>query len=114
MYLKIFEITFLIISFVLTLLLILREFGITKNMDGMKASDFISTIVGFMLAYVINAFVLVVFLPEISSKLIMGGFGISPFVIGKLVTYQKVKFYSIIQILSVIISIGYLLIYLAK
>ena len=105
MYLKII---FGLTAFVLTILLVLREFGITKKLSPMKASDYVSTIAGFLFVYVITAIIIVFKEGGLTDKAVMLFFAISPFVIGRLVTYEKVKIYSIIQILCVILSLGYL------
>ena len=112
MCLKIFEISFLIIGLALSILLISRQCGVTKNMDGMKASVFITIIAIFFLAYIFNTIILSILIPDLYTKLIMAFIAISPFIIGKLVTYPKVGFYSNIQIGIVILSIGYLLVYM--
>ena len=104
MYLKII---FGLIAFGLTVLLVLRELGITKKLSPMRASEYVSVIAGFMIAYIITAIIIVFKIGDLTDKAIMLFFAISPFVIGKLVTYEKVKIYSIIQILCVILSLGY-------
>lgn len=109
MCLKIFEILFLLTAIILTILLIIREFGITKKLSPMRASDFVSSIAGFLFAYIIFAILLSILISGWVNKCVMIFFAISPFIIGKLVTYQKVKIYSIIQILCVILSIVYLI-----
>ncbi|MCQ2744069.1 MAG: hypothetical protein MJ230_04640 [bacterium] len=105
MYLKLIEILFGVFAFILTLLMILREFGITKNLSPMKASDYVSSMAGFMFAYILFSFILATFIPGGINKIVLALFGFSPFIIGKLVTYQKVKTYSFLQILCVILSI---------
>ena len=104
MYLKILEYGFVVICAVLTLLLVLREFGITKKMSGMKASDYISAVAVFLFGYIIFAFLLAIFLPNIIQKTVMLVLGFSPFIIGRLASYQKLKVYSIIQILIILLS----------
>ena len=110
MYLKIFEIIFGISSFAFLLLMILREIGVTKRLTPMRASDYVSSMAMFLLAYIVFAFLIAIFIPSWINKIIFSLFGISPFIIGKLVTYQKVKKYSIMQILCVILSLLYTLI----
>ena len=110
MYLKILEYGFVLICGILTVLLVLREFGITKKMSGMRASDYISTVSAFLLGYIIFAFLLAIFLPYLLHKAVMLVLGFSPFIIGKLATYQKLKVYSIIQIFVIFLRGIYLLI----
>lgn len=107
MCLKIFEICFISFGILLALFLTLCEFGVTKKMSGMKASDFIFYVAFTMFAYILTAFLLVFFVPEITNKLIIALFGLSPFVIGKFVSYHKLRFYSIIQIMIVLLSAIY-------
>ena len=109
MCLKIFEILFLLTAIILTILLIIREFGITKKLSPMRASDFVSSIAGFLFAYIIFAILLSIFISGWVNKCVMIFFAISPFIIGKMVTYQKVKIFSTIQIICVILSIVYLI-----
>ena len=109
MYLKIMEFGFLGIALILTFLLFIRELGITKKLSPMRASDFVSSIAGFMFFYVILAFLLAIFVKGMQVKFTMALFGIMPFVIGKIVTYKKVRFYSIIQIVCIITSIVYVM-----
>ena len=110
MHLTILKILFVLNCLILTILLILRELGITKKMSPMKASDFVSTIAGFLFAYITIALLLAISVDRVFSKAVTIIIAISPFIIGKLVTYQKVKIYSIIQILCVIFSLIYVLI----
>ena len=109
MHLIFLKITYLILVLILTASLILRECGITKKLSPMGASDFVSSIAGFFFGYVICAFLLALFLSGWSEKFIMLMFAASPFIIGKLATYQKIKIYSIIQIACIIISGGYII-----
>lgn len=107
MYLKILEILFGSLAFGLIVLMILRELGITKKLSPMRASDYVSSMAGLLFAYIIFAFALAAFVPGGINKIILALFGISPFIIGKLVTYKKVKMYSFIQIVCVILSLVY-------
>ena len=101
--------SFVVIAAILAILLILREFGITKKLSPMRASDYVSVIAIFLVIYVINAFLIMIFNPLIDVRISMALFGIIPFVIGKMVKYEDVKLYSTIQILCVIFSIVYVL-----
>ena len=107
MYLGIMKSLFIFAGCLLTLLLIIREFGITKKISPMKASDYVSLIAGIMFVYVVCAFLIAIFFPGIHKKITMILFGLMPFIIGKLVTYKKVHFYSIIQMVCIIPSIVY-------
>ena len=105
MYLKILEILFIISGCLLVLLLSLRNFISSKIKDNLKVSAFISFIAGILLFYVILAILLAIFEKVGVYKVIMAFFGVSPFIIGKLVTYKRVKIFSIIQILLAAISV---------
>ena len=109
MYLKIMEFSFLGVALILTFLLFIRELGVTKKMSPMRASDFVSSMAGLMFGYVILAFLLALFLKGIQVKFTMVLFGFMPFIIGKIVTYKKVHFYSIIQIVCIIVIIVYVI-----
>lgn len=107
MCLKIFELIFVFISLSLAFLLIAREIGITKHMSPMHASDYISSIAALLLGYIIISFIIAVFAQGIFNKIIFLFFCASPFIVGKFVTYKRLKIFSVLQILCVIISLGY-------
>ncbi len=109
MCLKILEILFVLSAVVLTTQLITLFFGITKKMEPMKASAYVSAVAMALFIYVVTAIGLAIFLPSLHSKLIMLVFAISPFLIGKVASYPKLKIFSIFQILCVIMSCGYIL-----
>ena len=100
---------FIFIASILAILLILRECGITKKLSPMKASDYVSVIAVFLILYSLGALTLAVFYPILNLRITMILFGVIPFVIGKVADYKKVRTYSIIQILCVILSILFLL-----
>ena len=110
MYCKIIEFSFILSSLALLFLMILREFGLTKNLSPMRASDYISIMAIFMFAYIILALILAALIPGSINKIVMAIFGLSPFIIGKLVTYKKVKIYTYGQIFCVILSLVYIII----
>lgn len=110
MLLDIFTVLFGICSCILTIQLLMAFFKIHERMSTMNSSRFISSIAGSFFLYVINAIALVILLPQPASKLVMAFFCITPFIIGVFATYERLKLYSIIQILCVIISGAYVLI----
>ncbi len=89
--------------FVLTI--IIHKLFISKQKDMMKASNFIACMASFMAIYVLSGIILTFAEPKLTHKLIILLFALSPFIIGKLATYEKEKIYSFIQILCVLISI---------
>ena len=105
MYLKILEILFIIAGILLGVLLSLRTFISSKLKDNLKISSFISFIGGILLFYIILAVLLAIFESNGIYRAMMAFFAVSPFLIGKLATYEKIKIYSIIQIVLVIISV---------
>ncbi len=104
MYLKLF---FIIIGSLLAALLILEITYVYNLKDNMKKSSFVSFLTGLFLLYVISALSLMIIIPGVFNKLLILGFGLSPFIIGRFVTYNNIKIYSIIQILCIIMSVGY-------
>ena len=106
MFLVINKMLFVLIGIIFALLLTVRTFCNFKNNKILPV--FVSFIAAALVLYVVSALLSVFLLPNISDKIIMLLFAASPFIIGKLVTYPKLKFYSIVQILSIIISIAYI------
>lgn len=109
MCLKIFAITFVILSFVLVVQLLTLFFGLTKKMEPLKASAYVSSVAMMVFIYVINAVLLAIFLPSLQSKLIMLLFAFSPFIIGKISNYPNLKYFNTLQILCVIMGGAYIL-----
>lgn len=107
MYLKFFEIAFIILSIVFVTEMILLDCGITKHMKPMRASDFVSSVAVTLILYVINALVLV-FLFSGISRIIMLGFAAMPFIVGKFAEYKYHKIFTTIQNLIVVCGIIYI------
>lgn len=93
MHIEFFKWFFIIIGFILILLLSMRSFISSKINDNLKVSAFISVIAAFLLLYIILAIILTVIIPNNLYKGIILLFGISPFIIGKLATYEKIKLF---------------------
>lgn len=109
MYLIIGKYAFAIISLMLFITLSLRVFVPNIFENNNKLSPIIAFMAGLVLLYVFLGLILTMLIPIIKYKLIMFLFTLSPFIIGKLVTYKKLKLYSIIQLFCVILSIGFLI-----
>ena len=107
MYLTVVNILFCIIALLMAGLFSLRVFF---DKPFVKQSAFVALIGGMFIFYVLLGFVLTVLLPGLLQKLIIFVFAISPFIIGRVVSYKKLKIYSIIQILCVIFSIVFVII----
>jgi len=76
-----------------------------------KLSPIVAFIGGLFLLYTLTGIILCIIYPSLLTKLILLMFAISPFIIGRLVNYKSLKFYSIIQIICVILSIGFVVIF---
>ncbi|MBR1776740.1 hypothetical protein IJ750_06695 [bacterium] len=100
---------FITISAILTLFLISYKTYICKLERTPAISVFVSAITGTMLLYVLSAAVLTVTITGIFNKLIILSLGLSPFIIGKMATYEKENLYCYIQILIIVFGIIYLL-----
>lgn len=105
MYLNLLKILFAASGLLFVILFSVRAF--CKFEDLGKLSAFVSSIAIFLLMYLLATLILIVIVPNILHKLILILFALSPFIIGKIVTYKKLKFYSVIQILCVILSVGF-------
>ena len=97
------------IVFLLAILLSIRTFcsGIFTNNS--KLSPLMAVLGGLFLLYVFTGAVLIFFLHALNHVILMLLFILSPFITGKLVSYKTLKLYSIIQILCVILSIGFVI-----
>ena len=109
MCLTFFASTFVILAIILTVQLITLCLGITNKMKPMTLSNYVSSVAGVTFVYVFNAFVLVLLVPDVYSKFILAAFGLIPFIIGSVANYYKLKFYSVLQILCVIMSWVYII-----
>ncbi len=96
-------------AFFLAILFTFRKYITNKLQDGLKISAFISSIAAVLLLYIIFSFIMAIIVPNIINKAFFFVFGISPFIIGKIAKYEKVNFYSIIQLICIIASGLYVL-----
>ena len=104
MLIKILPYLIILTSILYTISVILHKLYISKQKDNLKASSFVAFIAGMLFLYIILCIALAIFSPVITKKIILLLFAISPFIIGKLATYEKEKLYSIIQIVIMLIS----------
>lgn len=100
---------FVAISILLSALFLIRMFLPDLFKDSKINSPFMAFLGGLVIFYVLSGLAITVFMPAIIYKIIMLLFTLSPFIIGKIVTYQKLRIYSIIQILCVILSIVFVI-----
>lgn len=105
---NIFEIIFIIAAIVLALSLFIANILFCKNYRDIL-SKYTPVIAIFLILYFLSCLSMIIIIPQITHKLIMTLFAASPFIIGKFVTYKKLKYYSIIQILCVILSVVFVL-----
>ena len=103
------ETMFIFIAGLLVFILSLYKLFICKLKRTSKTSLYISFMTGILLIYILSAVLLVIFEPEIWSKIIILIFGLSPFIIGRLATYEKENMYSWIQIGTITLGIFYVL-----
>ena len=109
MYLRIAEYFFVGIGIMLSVLLSIRTFfpNIFKNSN--KFSPVMAFLGSLFVFYVLAGLILAIFMPTFVYKCILLLFAISPFIVGKLVSYKTLKLYSIIQILCVILSVAFVI-----
>lgn len=111
MYLTSVKIIFCVIAMMLALLLTVRAVFDSKFKNNNKLSPVIALIGGLFLFYTLFGLFLCIIYPGLLNKLILLIFSVSPFIIGKLVRYKSLKFYTTIQIICVILSIGFVVIF---
>lgn len=70
----------------------------------MKKSDYVAGIALLFALYVLSALITAILIPNIYCKIVMILFALSPFIIGKMATYEKEKIYTVFQILSILAS----------
>ena len=100
---------FILIASLLSILLSIRTFHTDMFMKNNKLSPLMALLGGLFLLYVFAGVLLAIFLPTIKNSLVIIFFALSPFIIGKLVSYKTLKTYSIIQILCVIFSLVFVM-----
>ena len=108
MYLEIFKWIFIIISVIIAVMLVLLDRNITKRMEPMKASEFVSFVTAGLLIYVMLAFILAIKSNGI-SRFVMLLFAIFPFIAGHFATYKSKRNFTLVQILVIISSVVYTL-----
>lgn len=110
MLLKIAECVFIVICFLFVFSLILNKIYIVNLKDNLKKSDYVASIALLLAIYVLSAIMVCIFIPNVHKKTVMMLFALSPFIIGKLATYEKEKFYTAIQIICIITSFIFVII----
>jgi len=105
------KIFFCIVAFLLGVFLSIRMIFSSKFENNNKLSPFVAMIGGLFLFYTLIGLFLGIIYPGLLKKLMILTFAISPFIIGRLVSYKSLKIYTTIQIICVILSIGFVLIF---
>jgi len=95
---------FLISGLLFMLSIIIYNLFVSKSNATMKASHFLASMAIFIGVYVLSGLILSFYKPYVLL------FALSPFIIGKIATYDKEKIYSLIQIFCVLISLVLILI----
>ncbi len=103
------KILFCITGIMFVTLLSLRIVFDEKFKTDNKLSPIVAVIGGLLLLYVLCALIIALFYEVYLYKFIMLIFAISPFIIGKLVTYKRLRFFSIFQIICVILSLVFVI-----
>ena len=81
----------------------------TNVKDNIKASNFVAAM-GFLLAfYIISAFLIAIINNNLTTKILMTLFALSPFIIGPIATYENHKLYTYIQVLTILSSALYVI-----
>jgi len=96
---------FIVIAAIFSLMLMIYKLILCKLKRTSKTSLYISVMTFLLFLYITFALLLVILVPKVLSKFIIGFFAISPFIIGRLATYKKENLYSWLQIFMVILSI---------
>ena len=104
MLLMILKILFAISAIAFSGLVIFHKKYTSKEKDNIKISNFVATMAIFLSLYIICAAIILAIYGGLKYKVLMLMFLLSPFIIGKFATYQKIKLYSIIQIMIMLVS----------
>ena len=95
----------LALSAILFAALIILHKQFTKRVkDNIQVSNFVATIAFSLVIYIVCAIFAALFIPSIKYKILMIIFALSPFIIGKFATYEKIRLYSFAQITIMIVS----------
>lgn len=105
MCLKVFEMIYAGLGIFLALLFCGYKICIAKIAYNQKFSTYVSFMTGMLLLFVLSSIVLAFFIKGVVLKLLVLLLGVSPFVIGKFVTYHSEKYFCILQILLFLMSV---------
>lgn len=105
MFLRLLEYCFILSGAIFVILLGVYKFWVSKLEYSPKISTYVSCMAGALLAYSVCATGLMFCIDGIFNKLLVGIFGIIPFLIGKYATFETEKYYSLLQMFVMIYSI---------
>lgn len=92
------------IALILALLLsVYKLYSFVKKNNSKNHPVYVSTMTGLLLLYVICGLLLIFYVPKF-DKLILLLFALSPFIIGKLATYETENKYALFQIICLVLS----------
>ena len=98
------KILFIISAVLFSLLIILHKQFTLKIKDNVKISNFVAVIGFSLVAYMLCALILSAVMGGVKYKMLMISFALMPFIIGKMAQYQKIRLYSSLQIIIMLIS----------
>ncbi len=107
MYLSLLKLLLFITGILFIVLFSVRVFY--KFKSAQILSIFVTIVAIMLFLYILSCFAMSVFCPNYFNKFMMLMFGLSPFIIGRLAVYEKLKKYSAIQVLCVILSLVFLI-----
>ena len=102
----IIKILFAISAVIFSFLLILHKSYTKKVKDNMKISNYVALIAFSLSIYILCGIIAVIMLQGLKFKFIMFIIALCPFIIGRFATFQKIKLYSIIQILIMLSGVA--------
>ena len=103
------KLLFILTAFILISMIIYGKLFIFKKKHPSFVSDYCATMAGFLGLYTILALLFVFMFPATLAKLIMLFFAISPYIIGLFATYNTEKYFTVLQVTLLLISIVYII-----
>lgn len=88
-------------------MIIYGKLFVFKKRKPQFVSDYCATMAGILGVYTVLSMLLAGLFPSASAKMFMFAFALSPFVIGLFATYHTEKYFTVLQVLLLIISTAY-------
>ena len=107
MLVKILKEVFILVALMLSLMTIYGKLFVFKKKHPSFVSDYCATMAAILGIYELLGIILAFMVVGLTSKFILLGFALSPFVIGALVTYHTEKYWTVAQTLLFIFSVVY-------